>query len=392
MSENLAAETEIKQENSPTQSSGAIEVLVSKAELLKAISHVQSVVEKRTTIPILSHVKLEAEGATLRLTATDMDIAIVEEVEAEIRQDGALTVPAQTLYDIVRKLPDGEKITLLTKNDKLHIHATNCDFELSVLNADEFPSMDKGELPFIFKIPAENLAYLIEKTRFAISTEETRYYLNGIYFHISTGEQPLLRAVATDGHRMAQADTAMPAGAAAMPGVIIPRKAVLELKKLLEQDINDVQIAVSENKIRFICGKAVLLSKLIDGTFPDYQKVIPQNNDKLLEVEVANLSNAVDRVSVISSDKIRVVKFSLTEGKLVLSSNSHEAGSAEEAISVNYGSDPLDIGFNSRYLLEMLTQIEGDVVQISLSTGTSSTLVRDASDINALFVIMPMKV
>ncbi|MCH2037197.1 MAG: DNA polymerase III subunit beta [Rickettsiales bacterium] len=395
MNENVTLETD--NQNSLIETSGhsdaeKLSVSISKAPFVKAIAHVQSVVEKRTTIPILSHVKLEANDTSLRLTATDMDIAIVEEVEAEVKAEGSLTVPAQTLYDIIRKLPDEGNINLSVDNGKLFIKAHQCDFELPILDAAEFPAMDKGELPFIFQLPTENLTTLIEKTKFAISTEETRYYLNGIYLHVVNDEASILRAVATDGHRLANVEVPMPAGAAAMPSVIIPRKAVLELRKLLDQDIENVQVALSENKIRFVCGKAVLLSKLIDGTFPDYKKVIPQNNDKLLEVEVSSLSDAVDRVSVISSDKIRVVKFALSNGKLQLSSMGHETGSATEEMSVNYDSDSLEIGFNSRYLIEMLSQIEGEVVQFLLSSGTSPTLVKDPADINAVYVIMPMRV
>lgn len=395
MNENLTLESESN--NSSTQHSDStdtqvLNVNISKPSFVKAIAHVQSVVEKRTTIPILSHLKLEADNAALRLTATDMDIAIVEEVEAEVRAAGSLTVPAQTLYDIIRKLPDESEVNLFVENNKLRIQAHNCDFELPILDAAEFPAMDKGELPFIFQLPLEHLITLIDKTKFAISTEETRYYLNGIYLHVINDESAILRAVATDGHRLANVDVPMPAGAAAMPSVIVPRKAVLELRKLLDQDIENVQVALSDNKIRFVCGKAVLLSKLIDGTFPDYKKVIPQNNDKLLEVEVSRLSAAVDRVSVISSDKIRVVKFELSSGKLQLSSMGHENGSASEEMSVNYDSDSLEIGFNSRYLIEMLSQIEGEVVQFLLSSGTSPTLVKDPADINAVYVIMPMRV
>jgi DNA polymerase-3 subunit beta len=368
---------------------------IERSQLLRALAHVQSVVEKRNTVPILSHVKLEAQGKALRLTATDMDIAIIEEIDVDVRTAGELTVPAQTFYDIIRKLPDGSQVNL--EGDaaigKLFIKAANCNFTLPCLAATDFPSMDKGELDTNFTIPAADCATLIEKPRFAISTEETRYYLNGIYFHAAQGDDgAVLRAVATDGHRLASVDVKQPEGAAKIPGVIIPRKTVFELKKLLDEGIDTVQVSLSQNKIRFVCGRAILLSKLIDGTFPDYQKVIPQNNTQLLEVDTDLLTNAVDRVSVISADKLRVVKFELSHGKLKLSANSQDAGDAREEIEVPYEGQTIEIGFNSRYLLEMLSQLQGDVVQFYFANGTAPALVKEAGNPGAVYVIMPIRV
>lgn len=373
-----------------------IVVDIDRTILAKALTHVQSVVEKRTTIPILSHIKLEAENDVLRLTATDMDIAIVEEVEAKVTTKGALTVPAHMLYDIVRKLPDGAVINLdgeAGSLGKLFIKAANCNFTLPCLEAKDFPSMDKGELTSHFTLSAKDCITLVEKPRFAISTEETRYYLNGIYLHTVEEEgQKLLRTVATDGHRLARVQVPAPKGAEDIPSVIVPRKTVLELKKLIEQGVEDINVSLSKNKIRFVCRNAVLLSKLIDGTYPDYEKVIPQGNDKLLEIEVETLREAVDRVSIVASDKLRAIKFTLEPNSLTLSADGSDTGAASEVIEVDYNQEVIEIGFNSRYLLEMLSQIDGSVVQVKLANNVAPAIVRDTGDAASLYVIMPMRV
>lgn len=370
--------------------------LVIEADILqKALSHVQNVVEKRNTIPILAHVKLEAEEDKLRLTATDMDIAIVEEVSATVEEKGALTVPAHMLFDIVRKLPSGAQLSIEgeTAIGKVFIKSGPSNFTLGCLNAADFPAMEKGEFTHHFIVPAKDCMSLIDKPKFAVSTEETRYYLNGIYFHSVEGvEGKKLRSVATDGHRLARIEVDQPEGAADIPGVIIPRKTILELKKLLEQNIENVNVSMSATKIRFVCGEATLLSKLIDGTYPDYEKVIPSANNKLMEIELETLKEAVDRVSIVASDKLRAVKFNLEKGKLTLSADSQESGTAKEEVEVQYEEDLIETGFNSRYLLEMLNQIEGAVVQIYFANSTSPALVRDTGDASALYVVMPMRV
>ena len=253
--------------------------------------------------------------------------------------------------------------------------------------------MSAGDLPFRFEMPAEALARLIDKTRFAISTEETRYYLNGIYLHTveSEGVQ-VLRAVATDGHRLAQADFPVPEGAAGMPGVIVPRKTVLELQKLVEEEDGLVRVGVSDTKIRFEFGGVVLTSKLIDGTFPDYERVIPTGNDKALEVDTRVFAQAVDRVSTISSEKGRAVKLNIAADRLTLTVNNPDSGSAEEEIAASYSSDPIDVGFNSRYLLDIAGQFKGDTATFMLSDSGSPTILRDAADDRVLYVLMPMRV
>lgn len=367
---------------------------IDRAVLIRSLGHVQSVVERRGTIPILSHIKLDATTDALILTATDMDIEVRETVTASVKQPGAITVPAHTLYDIVRKLPDGAQLEFSGESGgKVSIKSGSSRFSLSSLAVGDFPSLAEGDLTHHFVITSGECLALLEKTRFAMSTEETRYYLNGIYLHAAgSADSPVLRTVATDGHRLARIEVALPAGAAGMPGVIVPRKTVAELKKLLEEGAGEIRISLSETKIRFVCGAAVLVSKLIDGTFPDYDRVIPQNNDKIMEVECRVFTQAVDRVSVIASEKSRGIKLELANGKLTLTASGNEAGTATEELDVKYAADPMEIGFNSRYLLEMMAQIEGDVVQFVLADTGNPAVVRDTADVGALYVIMPMRV
>lgn len=381
-------------EAAPTTKPAPLKVVVERAHLLKSLGHVQSVVEKRGTIAVLSNVKIEAKDDSVSLTATDMDLAIVEKVQATVNKAGATTVPAHTLYDIVRKLPDGAQIELSTSEDgsKVTIKAGQSRFSLSCLPVDDFPVMAEGDLNCKFTLKAAECLSIIEKPSFAISTEETRYYLNGIYLHAAGEKDKVLRAVATDGHRLARIEVSLPAGADNMPGVIVPRKAIYELKKLIESGDGDVDVSLSETKIRFVFGNAVLVSKLIDGNFPDYERVIPSGNDKLMEVDCKTFTQSVDRVSVISSEKSRAIKFKLEGGKLTLSASSPEHGTASEDLDVTYSSTGIEVGFNSRYLLDMMSQIEGDTAQFLLNDGASPAIVRDTADVGALYVIMPMRV
>ncbi len=365
---------------------------IERDTLLKALAHVQSVVERRNTIPILSNVELEAQDGQLRLTATDLDLALVEEVPAKVEQAGGTTVPAHTLHDIVRKLPGGAEISFSLSGERLRLSAGRARFQLACLPREDFPAMATGDLPYRFELAASTLKHLIDRTRFAISMEETRYYLNGIYLHVSEDEPALLKAVATDGHRLARAQVPMPEGAAAMPGVIVPRKTVLELRKLVDEYDGAITVALSDTKIRFAFDSAVLTSKLIDGTFPDYERVIPKGNDKRLVVECRAFAESVDRVATISSEKSRSVKLSLEADKLTLSVTSPEHGTATEELPAEYQGEPMEIGFNARYLLDILEQIEGEKVEARLQDATSPTIMRDPEDDSALYVLMPMRV
>jgi DNA polymerase-3 subunit beta len=370
-------------------------VILERSNLLKSLNHVHRVVERRNTIPILSNVLLSADGASLEMNATDLDLEVTEATPAKVEQGGATTVPAHLLYDIVRKLAEGAEVMLKTDEDgnAMTVASGRSSFRLQCLPQSDFPELSAGSFPHIFRLDSTALKTLIDKTQFAISTEETRYYLNGIYLHaVGSGKNATLRAVATDGHRLAQVDLALPDGAAGMPGIIVPRKTVGEVQRLIEDNEAELTIELSQGKIRFTIANVVLTSKLIDGTFPDYGRVIPQNNDKELIVDKKDFEAAVDRVSTISSERGRAVKLSLSAGKLVLSVTNPDSGSATEEIEVEYAADPLDIGFNSRYLLDIAAQIEGEVAVLKLADPGSPTLVQDKEAKGALYVLMPMRV
>jgi DNA polymerase III subunit beta len=372
-----------------------MKLTIERAAFLKALGHIQTVVERRTTIPILSNVLLCAESGRLALSATDMDLEIVERVPGQTEREGRTTVPAHTLYDIVRKLREGSQIELEASGERnaLVLRSGRSTFTLACLPPEDYPLMTGGQLPHNFSLSATELRTLIDRTRFAISTEETRYYLNGIYLHATKADEvPVIRAVATDGHRLARMEMILPEGAAGMPGIIVPRKTVLELRKLVDETEDEVQIGLSDTKIRLVIGEATLTSKLIDGTFPDYDRVIPSNNDKVLEVECKSFAEAVDRVSTISTEKSRAVKLTIENGSLVVSATSPENGTAVEELEARYSASPLEIGFNSRYLLDITEQIEGEGAQFVMSDAGSPTLVRDSADASALYVLMPMRV
>ena len=370
-------------------------IVIERGDLLRALGHVTSVVERRTTIPILSNVLLRVNGDKLEFKATDLEREVIELAPAQITTPGAVTVPAHMLHDIVRKLPDGAQVELTrdAERDRVTVTSGHSRFALQTHPADDFPDLAVGELTNTFEVAAADLRRLIDKTRFAISTEETRYYLNGIFLHIaSTGNTPTLRAVATDGHRLAQVELPRPAGSDGMPGVIIPRKTVNELHRLIEDSAASVTIGVSTAKIRFEAGTVTLTSKLIDGTFPDYGRVIPKGNDKELRVSNAEFMSAVDRVSTIASERGRAIKLHITGQKMVLSVSNPEGGSATEEIDVNYHADPIEIGFNARYLLDIASQLEGDTALFKLADAGAPTMVRDGADESALYVLMPMRV
>jgi DNA polymerase III subunit beta len=375
-----------------------MKITVERAVLLRALAHVQSVVERRNTIPILANVLLAAQDGALRLTATDMEIAMVEEVPGvQVARPGRTTAPAATLYEIVRKLPDGARVELDHGGGDapLALRAGRFHTSLSVLPVEDFPSMTEGRLPHGFGLPAGQLRELVDRTRFAISTEETRYYLNGIYLHAAESDgAKVLRAVATDGHRLARVEEPLPEGAAGMPGVIIPRKTVNELRKLAEETQDEVAVRLSDTKIRFDVGAVQLTSKLIDGTFPEYERVIPRGNDKVLRVQKREFAEAVGRVAAISSERSRPVKLSLDRNHLLLSAASPEQGQAQEELDqevVRYDAAPLEIGFQARYLNDITDQIT-DQVEFRFADGSAPTVVMDAAKPEALYVLMPMRV
>lgn len=367
-----------------------MKITIDRNVLQGALSHAQSVVERRASIPILSNVLLRAAGTQLELTATDMDLEIVEAVEVQVWRKGAVTLPAHTLYDIVRKLPADASIEIdASKGAQATIKAGRSTFRLGCLPIEDFPKFETGDMRHQFKLPAADLRGMIDRTRFAISTEETRFYLNGIFLHrCDTG----LRAAATDGHRLARVERDAPIGTLDMPGIIVPRKTVGEVRGLLDGITGDVSVAVSDTKIRVAAGSVVITSKLIDGIFPDYERVIPTGNDKVLEINPKALADAVSRVSIVSGDNCRAVKLTLTRGSLVLAASNPDGGSAIEELDVSYGSAPLEVGFNGRYLLDVLGQVAGPVIRFTMADAAAPTIVTDPEDARTLYVLMPMRV
>ncbi|MCC1493061.1 DNA polymerase III subunit beta [Cognatishimia sp. F0-27] len=372
-----------------------MKISMERATLLRAVAQAQSVVERRNTIPILANVLIEAEGETVTFRATDLDIEVLDKAVAQVEKSGGTTVSAVTLHEIVRKLPDGALVVLSddAAAGRLSVSAGRSQFNLATLPKEDFPVMASSEYSSNFTAKANQLRRLFDKSKFAISTEETRYYLNGVYMHVAEADGGrVLRCVATDGHRLARIDSDLPTGAEDMPGVIVPRKTVGELRKLLEEDDMDIAVSVSETKVRFATPDITLTSKVIDGTFPDYTRVIPQNNTRKLEVDAAEFAKAVDRVATVSSERSRAVKLQLDEDRLILSVNAPDSGAAEEELAVAYGDDRLEIGFNAKYLLEIANQVDRENAVFMFNSSGDPTLMREGNDTSAVYVVMPMRV
>lgn len=370
----------------------AFSVKLQRAQFLKALGHSQGVVEKRTTVPILSHVLLEAFDDQLNLTATDLEVAIIETIAAEVTLPGKIAVPAQMMFDIVRKLKDEANISLSVDADsgRIKLSSGKSEFKIPYLSADEFPVINSGKQPFKFSLPASTLKDFMDKTRFAMSMEETRYFLNGIYLHAYQNNE--LRVVATDGHRLAKVTAAMAKGAENIPGVIISRKTVNEVLKLAQDEVIDVEILLSDTQISFKFSDVYLTARLIDGTFPDYEKVIPQKNDKVILIDMDSFSESIDRVSTISAEKNRGVKLAIASSIMVVSATSSDAGSASEEIEIEYEGPSFEIGFNAKYLLDIAQQIGSDNAEFHCSDPSAPVMIKGQHDDECLYVLMPMRV
>lgn len=368
---------------------------IERTVLVKAISQAQSVVERRNTIPILANVLIETTDEGVSFRATDLDIEVVDRAPAQVELPGATTVSAVMLNEIARKLPDGALVQI-TSDDaagRLTVQAGRSNFSLATLPREDFPALAATEYAANFTAPASVLRRLFDKAKFAISTEETRYYLNGVYMHVAQSEDgQVLRCVATDGHRLARIDAPLPEGANDLPGVIVPRKTVGELRKLLDDDEADIAVSVSETKIRFATREITLTSKVIDGTFPDYTRVIPANNTRRLEVDASDFTRAVDRVATVSSERSRAVKLSLDSDRLVLSVNAPDSGTADEELIVAYSDEALEIGFNAKYLHEIAGQVDRDNAVFMFNGPGDAALIREGGDESAIYVVMPMRV
>jgi len=372
-----------------------MKVTLERNHLLKSLGHVHRVVERRNTYPVLANVLLVANDQGLHLRTTDLDIQVSETVPAMVAKAGSTTVPAHTFYEIVRKLSDGAEVLLeVSGEDQMLINSGRSRFFLSCLSPEGFPGLEAGDFPNDFSISASKFSGLISRTQFAISTEETRYYLNGIYFHSAEVDgKPTLRAVATDGHRLARTDIDAPDGATDIPGIIVPRKTVGEIQKLLDGEEGDVRLEISKTKIRLSVGPVILLSKLIEGTFPDYERVMPKDNDKEMIVDRASFAAAVDRVSTIASDRGgKVVKLIVKDEMLELSVTNPDHGNATEEVPVAFEHDRFEIGFNAKYLLDIISQISSEDATFLFGDAGSPTLVTDKNQSNAVYVLMPMRV
>ncbi|MEM8848683.1 MAG: DNA polymerase III subunit beta [Pseudomonadota bacterium] len=368
---------------------------IERAALLDAVSQAQAVVERRNTIPILANVLMEADGSDVSFKATDLDIEVIDKTGAQVERAGGTTVSALLFHEIVRKLPDGALVQIDEDQaqGRLNVTAGRSHFQLATLAREDFPVMASSDYAANFSCPAPVLRRLFDKTRFAISTEETRYYLNGVYLHVADGDAgKALRAVATDGHRLARVDADLPEGAGEMPGVIVPRKTVDQVRKLLSDDEAQIAVSVSETKIRFATPQITLTSKVIDGTFPDYARVIPVGNTRKLEVDASDFAKAVDRVATVSSERSRAVKLALDEDRLTLSVNAPDSGNAEEELAVAYGDEKLEIGFNAKYLQEIAAQVDRENAIFMFNNAGDPTLMREGDDQSAIYVVMPMRV
>jgi DNA polymerase-3 subunit beta len=368
---------------------------VNKSTLTKILSNVQGAVERKNTIPILLNVKIEARAGKLNFTTTDMDIVITSTTsEVTIQDEGITTIPAQLLYDIVRKIPDGTDISITLQEDGnlAIIKYGRSNFSLPCLDPVEFPTLSEGEMTHNFTINGKDLAKIIDNTRFAISNDETRYYLNGLFLHVTKNDEDQfeLRGVATDGHRLALSSCTGPNLTEEIPGIIIPKKTVNEIRRVSEGE-NDMKVSLSKTKIKIESGDSIVISKLIDGQFPQYNQVIPQNNEKVINIDKKTIFDAVDRVATVANDKHRTIKLTLDSGKILLQVSSSDGGFADEEVAVDFEGEKIEAGFNSRYLLEIINQVGCASIDMKFNDNFSPVIVNSAK-LNGLYVIMPVRV
>jgi DNA polymerase III subunit beta len=369
-----------------------MKIVVEQGTFSKALKHVLGVIERRATIPVLRNVLLTATRDGLSLISTDLDIQVTETASATIEETGATTTPAQMLYDIVRELPDGSQISLETKKDgaRLALSCGTAAFDLACMAKEEFPRMDAGDMVAEFDLAAADFLRMIDKTKMAMSTEQTRYYLCGIYLHVA--DRHTLRAVATDGHRLAQYDLPEPDGASTLPGIILPYKTVNEIRRMLDDATGAVHIAASDTKVKISVGQIQLLSKLVDGSFPDYQRVIPARGEHIATTLTSDLVKAINLVSVVMEGKTRAVKVSFTRDKATLSARETDSGTALKEINAEYDCADLETGFNSAYARDMLLQISGKSIRMIMQDAGSPIRFEDDEDDRFLHIIMPMRV
>ena len=364
---------------------------INQQDLQQALNYCQGVIEKRSTLPILSNILLNVKNSNLTITATDLDLIFIHQIEnVEVIEEGSTTTVSSTMYDIIRKLSAGKKINLSLTESKLKVESEKSLFNLNCMSATEFPLTDENFNQNEFSIKSKQLLKLLNKCKFSVSNDETRHYLSGIFFHQTQIEDKnFITAAATDSHRMSVSKIRIDKSVNFEP-IILPKKTIFQLCSLLENYDGDVKISNIKSKIKFELNNSILISKLIDGKFPNYIQVIPKNNQKKLEIDLKLFLNSVDRVASVSLDKKDGVKFNLSKDVLNLSVNNTNSGDGKESLNVKFDHD-LEISFNSRYLIDVASQLEGDKIEIYFNDTSAPALIKDPSDFDSIFVVMPMK-
>ena len=367
-----------------------MELVVRKNDLLRELQLFQGIVERKNTIPILANVLIEAKGDEVRMLATDLEVALRSRCHASVAKGGSLTLPAKKLYEIVKALPETD-VRIEEDKKGVKVAADRFDSRMQTLPREDFPTLPDASGKTRATLPRNALKQMVEKTQFAITGEDTRYFLNGAKFVL---RPDTLTLVATDGHRLALVEVAHKVGINEEIGVILPKKTLLELGKLLAEDDGDVLFEAGENHLFFDVGGRMLISRMIDGQFPAYERVIPKNNDKDIDFEKERLTSAVKRVALLSNERSRAVKFEISKGKVEVTSSSSEFGEASEEIAVDYSGAPLAISFNAQSVLDFLSAVETDSVQLSLKDEVSQAVMRPigAQGYSYTYVIMPMRI
>ncbi len=371
-----------------------MEFTINRDIFLKSLSHAHGIIEKKTTLPILSNVLIEAKNSLLKITATDLDIIYSEEIPLkEIKNEGSTTTSATVLYDILRKLETNTKVELfLQEENKLRLVSGNSKFNLLCIASDNFPLSDEDIGKNFFEISSDKMLKLLNKTKISISNDETRHYLNGIYLHkTKIDNRSFLSGVATDSHRLSFSSLEIDQNID-FESIILPKKTIFQLISLFEQNTGVIKISNNKSKIKFKMDNSVLISKVIDGRFPDYNKVVPTGNDKVLQIKLDEFKNSIERVTTVSSDRKEGLKMNISNDMMKLSVSNPNSGEGIENIKVKFNSGDMDISFNSRYLIDIASQIENDSIIINLKDSGSPVLIRDLSDKNSFYVVMPMKI
>ena len=371
-----------------------MEFTINRDIFLKSLSNAYGIIEKKTTLPILSNILIEAKDSKIRITATDLDIIYSEVIILQqLIKEGSTTTSASILYDILRKIEPNAKVELsLQSTNKLKLVSGNSQFNLLCLSSDNFPLSDENVNQEPFEVASQKLLKLLNKTRISISNDETRHYLNGIYLHkINLENKSFLNGVATDSHRLSSSSLEINPNIN-FESIILPKKTIFQLISLLEQSANAVKISNNKSKIKFEMNSGVLISKVIDGRFPDYDKVVPRGNNKILQIKLNEFKHSIERVTTVSLDRKEGLKMAITKDSLQLSVNNPNSGEGIENINAKFNSEDINISFNSRYLIDIATQIENDSIIIYLKDAGSPVLIKDLSDNNSFHVVMPMKI